>query len=224
MKLTVRPDVRLDGDGSPQGGLTAFMDHGDMRLSARATDETLKDAGSLKGLTLRAEKAGAFRMTYDMGSDAPSFRFHNTCEINDKTVSMRFRHVHSDKGRTDVEMGAAVNDDNRLTVRYNLTNHDKPDLKNCSVKWRYTKDDLSVEPGWDFGTEAAFGELKYRLDDENRLSARMNMHNNVASLAWTNTSGLGGGGDTRIIATMNMDDGLGKMPTIQAHKYWDVDF
>lgn len=223
MKLTVRPDVRLDDNNSVAGGVTLFANHGDMRLSARATDETAK-GGDLKGLTLRAEKAGAFRIDYDMGNDAPAFRFHTNCTINDKAVSMRYRHSMADKGRTDLEMGADVNDDNRVTVRYDLAGHDKPDLKRCSVKWRYTKDDLSVEPGYDFGTESVFGQLKYRLDDENRVCARMNMHTNMASLRWTNTSGMGGGGDMRITASMNMDDGLGKIPTVVAEKYWDVDW
>lgn len=48
MKLTVRPDVRLEGDNNVAGGVTVFGTHGDLRLSARATDETVKGS-DLKG-------------------------------------------------------------------------------------------------------------------------------------------------------------------------------
>lgn len=41
-----------------------------------------------------------------MGNDNPAFHFHTNCSINDKAVSMRYRHSMADKGRAWKQGGA----------------------------------------------------------------------------------------------------------------------
>lgn len=222
MKFDVRPEVMLR-DSNASGAATVFLDHNDMRLSMRATDDAL-NGGDLNGITFHAKKEGAWEMRYNLGTHKPSFRFNTGCRIHDRDVSMRFTHSQKGKGMTMLEMGTDVGDDNRVTLAYDLTGYDKPDLKRCAVKWRYTHDDLTVEPGYSFGTEALFLDAKYKLDDENKVRAHMDMHNNMALLEWTNSSGVGGSGDMRVSARMCMDDGFNKIPSIRAEKMWTVDW
>lgn len=58
-----------------------------------------------------------------------------------------------------------VNDNNKAIVVYDLSNWDGPDMKKASIKWRYTKDDLSVEPGYNFGTESVFVDARYKYGE-----------------------------------------------------------
>lgn len=223
MKLVVRPDARLDDNNKATGGVTALMDHGDMKLSLRATNDTFTGGDGMKGLTLRARKEGAFTFDYDVGEHAPKMMLMTGCKVNDNDVRLKIRHSLKPKPTTMMEASMDVGDDHRATVCYDLSNYDKPDIKRCALKWRWSRDDLSLEPGYDFGTESVFAEMRYKLDDENRLRARYDMHSNDAMLEWLNSSGMGGGGDLRVRANMNLDD-MGKMPTLRAEKSWDVDW
>ncbi len=62
------------------------------------------------------------------------------------------------------------------------------------------------------------------MDDENRLRCVYENHNRNAHLEWINSSGTGGGGDLKVCATMNLDDGMNKMPTLRVEKVWDLDW
>lgn len=43
------------------------------------------------------------------------------------------------------------------------------------------------------------------MDDENRLRAIVDMGSNEGALTWTNTGGMGGGGDMKVTARMKLD-------------------
>lgn len=224
MKFDVRPDLTIDGSNNVEGGATVFYRQDDIEWSMRATDETFSEGGNMKGMVVGMKKADAFEFRYDLGEHAPMFRFHTGCRIKDRDLRLKFKHNVKGKHNTTMEASMDVNDDNRVTVAYDLTGYDKPDVKRTALRWRYTHDDLTVEPGYNFGTESLFAEVKYRLDDENRVRGHMCMHTNMATLEWINSSGMGGGGDMKVSARMCMDDGVKKMPTLRAEKLWTVDW
>jgi hypothetical protein len=194
-----------------------------MEFSMRATDDTFND-NSMKGLVLGVRKPGAFEFHYDVGEQAPSMRMETSCSVQDKNTRLRLKHHTKPKPVTSLEAAVDVNDSNKAIVVMDLSNWDGADLKRCTMKWRYTKDDLSIEPGYNFGSESVFVDARYRMDDENRLRAVYEHGNKNAMLEWTNTSGMGGGGAMKMSASMCMDDGMKKMPTLRVQKDWDLDF
>lgn len=128
-------------------------------------------------------------LRYDVGDKSMSVRMDNKCRLADRDVRMRLRHNTRGKAgtlmecvcsipsmysytprtpplckhtATSMEAMVDVNDNNKAIVVYDLSNWDGADMKKMSLKWRYTKDDLSVEPGYNFGTESLFVDARYK--------------------------------------------------------------
>lgn len=225
MKFDVKPHLRIDANNNVSGGATVYCVKDDVQLSMRVTDESFTDGFNTKGVVLAAKQPGAFEFRYDVGKHAPSFKVHTGMTINDRKWNMRLSHGVKPKSTTMLEASTAVNDENTMTLMYDLTGYERPDLKHASVKWCWHTDDLHVEPGYCFNTESMFAEVRYRLDDDNHLKARFNTHDNHAMLEWRNCAGMGGGGDMMVSATMNLDaDGMKRMPCLRAEKMWSMDF
>jgi hypothetical protein len=224
MKFDVKPYLAMDASRNVKGGATVFMMQDDLQFMVRATDETFMDGVGTKGMTLGVKRADHFEFRYEMGEHAPQFVLHTGATVKGRRWHLKMRQSLKPKPSTVLEASTAMNDDNRMTVVYDMSSYDKPDLKNLAVKWCYMQDNLAVEPGYDFGTESLFAEVRYRLDDDNRLKARFDAATNNARLEWANMSGMGGGGEARVVAEMTMDKvGVKKMPSLRVEKMWTVD-
>ena len=79
------------------------------------------------------------------------------------------------------------------------------DHKNAILGWTYTKDDIELEPRFNLGTESLSAGVTWRVDDENKLRAVVDMGTNEGALTWTNCGSLGGGGETKLTARMRLD-------------------
>ena len=226
VKLEVRPFATLTGTGKDDvsAGVEARFDHNDLALRVRANDSGLRGGGSLKnGLSFSARKDGAFSFVYDVGNDSPSLTFLSSARVADKDVALKYRHEVKGKSNS-LEAKVDLDDKNTATVGWNLHGFDAPNYRQLSVRWLYTHDDKwSVEPSYDFGTEAFAAKVNHNLDDDNRLSATYNAHANTGSLEWTNNS-IGGPGALKVSATSSLsDEGLKSMPTISASKVFDLE-
>ena len=79
------------------------------------------------------------------------------------------------------------------------------DHKNAILGFTYTKDDIELEPRFNLGTESLSAGVTWRVDDENKLRAVVDMGTNEGALTWTNCGSLGGGGETKLTARMKLD-------------------
>lgn len=105
---------------------------------------------------------GQMDLRYDMGNKSAMMRMDANCRMADRDVRMRLRHNTCNKSSTTMEAMVDVNDNNKAIVVYDMSNWDGLDAKKMSLKWRYTKDDMSVEPGYNFGTESVFVDARYK--------------------------------------------------------------
>ena len=125
---------------------------------------------------------------------------------------------------TYINCSVAVDDNNTAKVIYRANPGNRLDHRNAIVGWTYRKDDLELEPRYNLGTESLSAGVTYRVDDDNKLRAVYDMGSNEASLTWTNSGALGGGGDTKVTARTKLDKGnANQMPTLLISKDWDLD-
>ncbi len=52
------------------------------------------------------------------------------------------------------------------------------DHRNATVGWAYSKDDITIEPRFNLGTESLSAGVTYRMDSENRVRAIYDMGSN----------------------------------------------
>ena len=225
VKIDVKPFATLSGTGKDDvsTGVEARMDHNDLRLSVRASDAVARGGSLTDGLSFQARKDGHFSFAYDVGNDAPTLTFLSSARLGDKDVHLKYTHEVKGKGNS-LQGKVHVDDKNTATVGWNLHGFDAPNYKQFNVRWHYQHDDKwSVEPSYDFGTEAFAARVNHHLDDDNKLSAHYDAHANTGSLEWTNHS-IGGPGALKVSATSSLsDDGLKQMPTISASKVFDME-
>ena len=105
------------------------------------------------------------------------------------------------------------------------SNFDRPNHKSATLKWTHRQGDLEITPSFNLGTESAAVDATYTVDAENSLRAKYCMNSNVGELAWTNSSGAGGGGDVKITARANLADtnSAKQVPTLLVEKSWAID-
>merc|ERR1711887_259823 len=181
------------------------VDHNDLSVQVRASDQGLRGNGSLTdGLVVSARKDG-------------HFTFANK--------DLRLKYTHEVKGKANhLQARFDVDDKTSATVGWNLHGFSAPDYRQFNLKLNYQHDDKwSFEPSYDFGSEAFAARVNHNLDDDNSLSLHYDAHANTGSVEWTNHS-LGGPGALRVSATSSLsDNGLKQMPNISASKVFDLE-
>merc|ERR1711977_342120 len=199
VKFELKPFATLTGTSTDDisAGVSARFDHNDLSLQVRADDSGFKGGNLRNGLHLSARKDGHFTFAYDMGGDAPSFSFLTNAKFGDKNVA---------------------------TIGWNLAGFDKPDYKQFNLRWNYRHDDnWSVEPSYDFGTEAFAAKINHHMDDDNQISATYSASDNTGTLEWTNHT-MGGPGALKVSATTSLsEEGMKQMPTVHVSKVFDMD-
>merc|ERR1712010_2981 len=225
VKFELKPFATLTGTGKDDisAGVSARFDHNDLSLQVRADDSGFKGGNLRNGLHLSARKDGHFTFAYNMGGDAPSFSFLTNAKFGDKDVAMKYK--HSIKGKDNSLQGKVeIDDKNTATIGWNLAGFDKPDYKQFNLRWNYRHDDnWSVEPSYDFGTEAFAAKINHHMDDDNQVSATYSASDNTGTLEWTNHT-MGGPGALKVSATTSLsEEGMKQMPTVHVSKVFDMD-
>merc|ERR1711977_395472 len=135
------------------------------------------------------------------------------------------KYKHSIKGKDNSLQGKVeIDDKNTATIGWNLAGFDKPDYKQFNLRWNYRHDDnWSVEPSYDFGTEAFAAKINHHMDDDNQISATYSASDNTGTLEWTNHT-MGGPGALKVSATTSLsEEGMKQMPTVHVSKVFDMD-
>lgn len=220
----VRPIITLT-DGGKDVSVAAQLSwqHKDNTLGVRVSDSCFKDGVSTNGLSLGI-KNDRLEAIYDLSDDSPSLRLNTHVQARDKRVDLVYRNAVK-AGASSLEAKVSVDDNNTAGVVYDLSNFDKPNHRNMTLKWTHVRDDLEITPSYNLGTESLGLAAAYRVDDENRLKATYCMNSNVGTLEWTNSAGTGGGGDLRITASANLADAdsAKQVPTLKIEKTWNID-
>lgn len=224
--FTVTPRLHLDEKQQATGGLKASASHGNAIFSLSVTDGVWRGNGDiLDGLRLGLKlKDDSLQAHYEPGSGHHVLRTNHTLQARGKDVTVKITDIARAERATYINCSVGVDDNNSAKVIYKCNPGNRLDHRNASVGWVYSKDDLTVEPRFNLGTESVSASLTYRLDDDNKLRAIMDMGSNEGTLIWTNSGSLGGGGQTRVSARMKLDkDSMQQMPTLMISKDWDID-
>jgi len=187
MKVEFKPATSWSGGSNVDGRASVQMHRDGMNYKVSATDRTLGARGggvSTNGLAVTIEKSGAFVLDYDVATHSPTFTLHSGVKFAGKDVGVKYKHALK-KNAASLENTFKVDDKHSGTVRWNLTNFDKPNYKNATLKWKYQHDDKwMAEPEYDFGSDAFRMALTHNMDKDNKLKAHFDASSFDGGLEW----------------------------------------
>jgi hypothetical protein len=223
MKFDLRPELRVGNSNDVSAAVNVRFDHNDNEINVRLADSMVKDGLTTDGLRVGL-KNDRFELNYDVSSHAPSLKLNTHVTLNEKRVDLVYRNAIT-AGSSSIEAKVAVDDNNRASLTYDLSNYSGPNHRDCSVKWTYSSGDFEISPSYNLGNESLSLSGTYQVDDDNSLKVDYDLNTSNASLEWTNSSGAGGGGDLKVTAKSNLADSNSakQMPTLLIEKTWTID-
>lgn len=187
---------------------------GDLKLKAACTDRTLEDGLSLAGVSLGVEKPGLFIMDYDLPKQAARFQFMNSAKIYGRQLKLTY--IHPQKANaTILESTLAFDPANKLTGKYSF-HSGKGSLKYSFVH----SSGVTLEPAYDFQSEAWSFAASQKFAGENTLKASYETSKKVVGLEWIRESKETG--YFKITCTVNANEN--KPPKLSLEKTWNLEF
>ncbi|CAM6123461.1 unnamed protein product [Calypogeia fissa] len=196
-------------------GLTLSVGVSDVKLKTSFTDATFINGPSLEGLSLGIEKPGQFMFDYDLAHQSARFQFHTQASVMGKPLKLTY--IHPQKRNATLVEGQFVWDPrNKVTAKYNFA------TKSGSLKYSYHNEPwkVTVEPGYDFNTDAWHFSLGKKLPWGDNLKAQYDTSSTVLGLEWVRDDKYFG--SFKIIGSVDVKDR--RSPKLIAEKTWDAEF
>lgn len=155
------------------------MGVGDLKLKASCTDRTFEDASKLAGVSFGLEKPGFFIVDYDVPKKAARFQFMNSAKIYGKQLKLTY--IHPQKANATVlESSLAFDPANKLTGKYSFHSG------KGSIRYSYVHSSgVTLEPSYDFHSNAWSFAASQKLAGENTLKATYETSKKMFDLEWT---------------------------------------
>jgi len=220
--IEFNPSASWRGDNNVDAKTNVNVTHGDLKFKVSANDKTFGVRGggvSTKGLVLGLEKSGGFAFDYDVANHSPTVTMHSGARFGNRDVRLKYKHGVR-QNNASMEASFSVHDKHSATVRMNLQNYDRPDLKAFNLKWKYAHDEKwTAEPEFDFGSETLHLAVTHRMNDKNSFKGSFNSGNHNAGLEWTQRQK---DGNLKLKMNANMNDPM-KNPSVTLEKTMNFD-
>lgn len=224
VQLVIKPTTNWRGGDRVDGNASVTWKHDGMNYKVSASEATFGVRGgglSTQGVNVSVEKAGAFTFDYDVHNHSPTVTLHSSARFANKDMRLKYKHGVR-KNAASMEASVDVDDKNSATVRWNLQNYERPDVKALNLRWNYKHNDTwTVEPEYDVGAEALRVAVWHKVDKDNKLKMHFDAQNLNGGAEWVRKMS---DGDLKVAMKSNMNKKtfMDNM-CLTCEKSWNVD-
>ncbi|KAL6995666.1 Outer envelope pore protein 24, chloroplastic [Sarracenia purpurea var. burkii] len=207
---------RYDTDKSAAAvAATIAVNAGDVKLRVSMTDATVVKGPSLSGLSLAVEKPGIFIIDYNVPKKDFRFQFMNRITIAEKPLNLTYIHSRGDN-RTILDGTLVFDPANKLSANHALGSG------NCKLKYTYVHEGVTTyEPSYDLAKNSWDFALSRRVYGDDVFRASYQTSSKALGLEWSRNSKFNG--CFKISASVDVGEGLNKLPKLTAETTWDFE-